>query len=356
MSQAQADFAILGTTPQARLLAGLLAGTHGKSVVFVGESRSGFRLPRDLDLSIAPLTRPDSWALLRAAQPVVQKLITRIGGRTSWGRLDPVLFADSAEGQQALAHIRQIAQGFGLAVEKLRPNALSNGREGVVFRDVTMIHRVVAEPALDRWMVQQGASVLDPRSDIVVHTDGSGEIRFGEAAISATQCVLADDAAILRHLPAENWPTLLLRRPATTILTEPTGRIAAPVMLEIDSGLTLWQRPEGGVAAFAPGPMDNVLGKISALLGGTVHRAGQSQYESLITRDGAPAAGRIDGSGPDVLAGFGPSGMFFAPALARWLAGVATEDENRWLAARLVTRSAHTSPVAEYAAPLEAMS
>jgi hypothetical protein len=356
MSQAQADFAILGSTPQARLIAGLLAGTHGKSVVFAGESQSGFRLPRDLDLSIAPLTRPESWALLRAAQPMVQKLITRIGGRASWSRLDPVLFADSAEGQQALAHIRHMAQGFGLAVEKLRPKALAKGRDGVVFRDATMIHRAVAEPALDRWMLQQGVHILDPRSDIMVHADGSGEIRAGETAISVTQCVLADDAALLRHLPAERWPALMLRRPATTILTEPTGRIAAPVMLEIDSGLTLWQRPEGGIAAFGPGPMDHVLGEVSALLGGVVHRAGQSQYESLATRDGAPAAGRVNGSGPDVLAGFGPSGMFFAPALARWLAGVATEDENRWLAARLVTRSAQASPVAEYAAPLEAMS
>lgn len=355
MSQAPADFAILGSSLQARLIAGLLAGTHGKSVVFVGESQSGFRLPRDIDLSIAPLTRPDSWALLRAAQPLVQKLIARIGGRTSWGRLDPVMFADSAEGQQALAHIRHMAEGFGLAAEKLPPNAMAKGREGVVFRDATMIHRAVAEPALNRWMLQQGVHILDPRSDITVHADGSGEIGAGETAIPIVQCVLADDAAILRHLPAERWPALLLRRHGTTILTEPTGRIAAPVMLEIDSGLTLLQRSEGGITAFGPGVMDNVLGRVSALLGGMVHRAGQSQYDGVGTSDGAPAAGRIEGSGPDVLAGFGPSGIFFAPALARWLAGNASEDENRWQAARLVTRSADASPVAEYTAPLEAL-
>ncbi|UXN73439.1 hypothetical protein N8D56_21620 [Devosia sp. A8/3-2] len=313
MSQAPADFAILGTTPKARLIAGLLAGTHGKSVVFVGESQSGFRLPRDIDLSIAPLTRPDSWALLRAAQPMVQKLIARIGGRTSWSRLDPVLFADSVEGQQALAHIRHMAQGFGLAVEKLRPNAPAKGREAVVFRDATMIHRAVAEPALDRWMIQQGVRVLDPRSDIAVHADGSGEIGIGETGIPVAQCVLADDAAILRHLPAENWPALLLRRHGTTILTEPTGRIVAPVMLEIDSGLTLLQRPKGGIAAFGPGPMDNVLGEVSALLGGRVHRAGQSQYDSVATSDGSPRCGPDRGQWPRCAGRLRADGHFLCP-------------------------------------------
>lgn len=358
MSRAPADFAILGTTPQARLIAGLLAGTHGKSVLFVGESQSGFRLPRALDLSMAPLTRPESWALVLSALPVVQKLMTRIGGRTSWGRLDPVLFADSAGGQQALAHIRHMATGFGLAAERLRPNAVAEGRQGVMFRDTTIIHRAIAEPMLERWMIEQGVQLLDPRGDIVLHADGSGEIHLGQATLSAVQCVLADDAALLRHLPPERWPALLARRQAATILTEPTGRIAAPVMVEIDTGLTLWQRPAGGVAAFGPGRMDEVLGGVSALLGGArnVHRAGQSQYEIIATQDGAPAVGRIDGTGPDVLAGFGPSGVFMAPAIARWLAGVASDEESRWLTDRLVSRALGASTVAEYAAPAEALS
>ncbi|GLQ10260.1 hypothetical protein GCM10007913_21920 [Devosia yakushimensis] len=358
MTETRVDFAILGATPQARLIAGLLAGMQGKSVVFVGESQSGFRLPRALDLSIAPLTRPESWALLQSGRAEVQKLITRIAGRKSWTRLDPMLFADSGEGQQALAHIRHMASGFGLAAERPRPDAMARGREGVLFRDAILIDRATAEPALDRWMALQGVQLGGPQSDVIIRDDGSGVIRTDQAAISARQCVLADDAAILSHLPAERWPNLLVQGYGTTILTEPTGRIAAPVMQEIDSGLTLWQRPEGGVVAFGPGRMDRVLEAVSALLGGerTVHRAGQSQYGIVTTRDGAPAVGRIDGSGCDILAGFGAVGIFLAPAIARWLAGIAAPQEDRWLSARLVNRPASSSAVAEYFPAMEALS
>ncbi|HWU18240.1 MAG TPA: FAD-dependent oxidoreductase [Devosia sp.] len=357
MSDPPMDFAILGATPQARLIAGLLAGVHGKSVAFVGESQSGFRLPRALDLSIAPLTRPESWALLQAGRQDVQKLMTRISGRKSWTRLDPMLFADSAEGQQALAHIRHMASGFGLAAERPRPDAMARGRDGILFRDATLIDRAVAEPALDRWMGQQGVRLCAPESNVTIHDDGSGEIRGDRGNISAVQCVLADDTALLSHLPAERWPHLLVQAHGTTILTEPTGRIAAPVMQEIDSGLTLWQRPEGGVVAFGPGRMDRVLEAANALLGGAraLHRAGQSQYGIVTTRDGAPALGRIDGSGCDVLAGFGLTGIFLAPAIARWLAGVAAPQEDHWFSARLVNRSATPSVVADYFPAVEAL-
>ena len=69
MTEAHADFVVVGSTPLARLVAGLLASVHGKTVVFSGESQSGYRLPRGLDLSVAPITRPETWALLKAVLP-----------------------------------------------------------------------------------------------------------------------------------------------------------------------------------------------------------------------------------------------------------------------------------------------
>ena len=68
----------------------------------------------------------------------------------------------------------------------------------------------------------------------------------------------------------------------------------------------------------------------------------------MITADAAPAVGRLHGTGPDVLAGLGPIGAFLAPAIARWLCGVAVPAENTWLGARLVDREAVGSPVAEF--------
>ncbi len=69
MSQPTADFAVFGGTPLARLLAGLLAAKHGRRVVFVGESLSGYRLPRSIDLTVAPLTRPKAGRCSAPAPP-----------------------------------------------------------------------------------------------------------------------------------------------------------------------------------------------------------------------------------------------------------------------------------------------
>ncbi|MNT89335.1 hypothetical protein D3C72_2300460 [compost metagenome] len=79
-------------------------------------------------------------------------------------------------------------------------------------------------------------------------------------------------------------------------------------------------------------------------------QAGQSSYETLLTADAAPALGRLRGTGPDIIAGLGPSGAFLAPAIARWLCGKGTAAESAWLGARLVDRQAVPSSVAEFGA------
>lgn len=352
MNQAPIDFAIIGSTPLARLVAGLLASVHGKSVVFSGESQAGYRLPRGIDLSVAPLTRPETWALLKTGLPETLKLISRIGGRGAWSRVDPVFFASTAAGKEALAHVRHMALAFGHGAEPVPANLLGSGREGLLLRDAVLLHRPTLEPGLDSWLSQHKVRRLGDDERIEVRADGSAELVSAEARIEIGQTVLADDAAIIGHMPAAHWPAVLARRVSSTIFTEPTQAIMAPVACQLDSGLTLVQRRDRGITAMGPGAIDPFASELGELLGPNraFRQAGQSSYETLATGDAAPAVGRINGGGPDVLAGFGPTGAFFAPLIARWLSGTAAAAESAWLEARLVDRAASPSPVAEVGA------
>ena len=83
MSESAVDFAVFGSSPLASLVAGLLASRHKRRVIIVGEPEARYRLPRALDLSVAPITRPETWALLTANKADSAKLISKIGGRNA---------------------------------------------------------------------------------------------------------------------------------------------------------------------------------------------------------------------------------------------------------------------------------
>lgn len=350
MSEAIADFAVIGSTPLARLLAGQLAGTHGRSVLYVGESQSSYRLPRGLDLSVAPITRPESWAMLRHGIDETVKLIGRIAGRGGWSHVDPLFFTGDPAAAEALAHIRHMALGFGIAAEPAAPTLPVAHRSGIVLRDALRLNRPVLEPALDQWLERQGVRRL-ASGKIEISDDGSAALHAGDKSFTARQAILADHDAILAHLPQGQWPALLRRHPASSILTTPARPLPTPVMLEIQSGITLLQQPEGGIAAIGLQEMATFSGRIQTLLGRDrqVEQAGQTTFSAIATSDGAPAIGRVAGVGADVVAGMGMAGAFMAPALARWLCDAATPFEAAWFGARLVSRTANVRSVAEFA-------
>lgn len=349
MSVTEFDFAVFGSSPLPQLLAGLLATQHGRSVALIGESQAGYRLPRSIDLSVAPLTRPDTWALLTSVLPESTRLLSKIGGRAAWGRVDPIFFAQGQFHGEALSHVRHMAQGFGLAADPVSASQIGPDRKGVVIRDAIRINRPGLEAGLDRWLEQAGVRRLSPQK-VDIATDGSTEILSGGAAYGATQAVLAEDDAIMAWLPLRQWPGLLQRRHCASILTTPTRALAATLMVDLNSGAVLTQQAEGGIAAFGPGDLATFSGHLQTLLGQErqVEQAGQTAFQTLETSDGAPALGRVAGVGADVVAGLGAIGAFLAPALARWLCGEASAPESAWFQARLVNRNGKSAPVGDY--------
>ena len=353
MRQTHADYVIVGATPLACLLAGLLASAHGKTVLLQGDNPSEPGLSAGLDLSIAAITRPDSWALLAAAVPETTRLVTRIGGRAAIARLDPILFADTAPGKEWLGHIRHMAAAHGLAAERTPAHYLGKARDGVVLRDAVLLRRRVLQPALELWLAQVGVRRVEADTALQVQADGRAQCVLDDEVIEIGQTVLADDSAVRRHVPEFAWPGLLRPQVASIILTQPLPSIASPVMYQLDGGVMLHQQAEGGVLARGPGNLGQLAARLGKLLDrqGAFEQAGQSSAVRLITGDGAPALGRVAGTGPDVLAGLGTVGAFLAPAIARWLCGAGSAVENAWFGARLVDRNPDGGDVAEIGEP-----
>lgn len=312
MPGADYDLAILGSTPLAPLLAGLLAKTHGRRVVLCADPPSSYRLPRGFDLSAGPITRPETWALLKRTVPETVKLVRTFGSGV-YRRIDPLLVATTEAGREGLGHIRNVAAGFGVPAERYG--------DAMRFRDAILLRQFALHAALQPWL--DSAAVLRAgTADAMIKRDGTVRIDSSGSAVEAAQAVLCDDAATLKHLGSDSeriGPAHMM-----SVLTEPTAALRAPVMLHIDRGLILRQRRTGAIEAVGPetAPLDLPQG---------VRCAGRATFRSVVTTDGAPLAGIVRNR--MVVAGFGVTAAFLAPAIARFIAGASTEDERAWFAA-----------------------
>jgi hypothetical protein len=350
MSDSPADFAVFGSSPLARLLAGLLASTHNRKVLLIGESQSAFRLPRGIDLSVAPITRPETWAMLAEGIAETQRILSRIGARGALVRVDPIFLARNPIGIEALSHVEQMARGFRVAVEPVSPSVFSTPSHGIILRDALFLNRPALEAIADPWLDKVGIGRVVPEK-VVIAADGSAQLFARSTEVSARQAILVDPDAIMAFLPLRQWPALFRRQSATAIVGMPGRPLPAALVQQIDNGLTLVRQAEGGIAAIGSGGLGDCVSALQGLLGDARPReqSGQTMFSTLATLDGAPAVGRAGGIGADVIAGLGIAGVFFAPALAKWLSGEAHPHQSRWFGARLVNRSAKSASVSEYA-------
>jgi hypothetical protein len=349
MPQVPYDFLIVGNTPLAGLLAGLLSATLKRRVCLVGSSNSSFRLARGIDLSVAPVTRPETWSLLRKAVPETLKLLGQIDGRRSFTRLDPVFVAETPATASALAHMRHMAMEFGHAVERLPENEVLTNATAYRIRDAVMIVRADLEASLPAWLERLDVGRLAVEdAKVTINDRGGALIEAKGQQVEAGHCVLADDAAILEHIDAETRDALFHMQQTTAILSGPARALPAPVMMFSDRGVVLSQRPGRGMLAIASGSPKDALPRIGSCLDGlgSIRLAGQTRFAGLMTLDGAPLVGSAPGGKATLLAGLGPIAAFLAPALARLLAGVPSEGERAYFEQRQA--AADRSAVAEF--------
>jgi hypothetical protein len=329
------ELAVIGSTPLAGLLAGLLAAEHGKRVVLVSEGSSAFRLVQGIDLAAAILTRPESWARLIAGSTETRRLVRRIGGRGALRRIDAVFVGETSASLAALSHMRHVARGLGVAVERREGLA---GRESAAFRvrDVALIDRQRLAEGLAKWHARTGVLRLDAGgTNAVISGDGSARFHADGQVIEAAHTILADDAAVAAQMAGAGDDSILKLLATTAMATEPARRLMAPVLVYPDRRVTLLRREGGSVLGLAAGRAETAAARVGSCLVGQrpLKRVGQRLFRSVVTRDGAPLV-EVRPGGVSRVAGFGPPAAFFAPALARLVAGAASTDEERYFSAR----------------------
>jgi hypothetical protein len=188
---------------------------------------------------------------------------------------------------------------------------------------------------------------LDSReTTVTLNREGGAKLSHGGEAEHA---ILADDSAILAEVSETQRDRLLVVQPALALLTAPS-RKPQPVFIDYpDRGLTLQQRGPGGVAALVTGDPATAHPRLGASIDPAepLARAGEMQFTTFGALDGAPLLGTLRASKANLVAGFGLTGAFLAPAIARAIAGQSTGEEAGWFAARGSARPARLT-AAEY--------
>lgn len=191
--------------------------------------------------------------------------------------------------------------------------------KGWAFRHIALLQQDLAQQRIAAWLTDLGINSLD------------------DGPVEANQNVLADDTAIFDLLPEEQRPALLAVQPMLSTLIAAPRPLAAPLLLYPDRGVALLRRPGHAVLALVGGETA-VDGRLASTLAGPfpLKRLAAARFRRLVSSDGAPVIRLGYGPKPTLLGGFAGTAPFFAPLLARHLAGAASADEIAWVAAHSV--------------------
>ncbi|MEO6396785.1 MAG: hypothetical protein ABIO40_12850 [Devosia sp.] len=344
MDESAFDIAIFGSNVPARLLAAALCATHGKRVVLVGEPFSPLRLPAQLHLSVLPVTRPETWTLLAKAEAETIALLGGAGVATALVRTALGFRADLPQTIEALGHVRHLALTYGLEATFSR-----DGRQLTLGNAVSFAEEMLT-PLVDAWLTRLGVVRL-PGADteFSILKNGSAVLTTGEQLVTAQQIALADDGALLARLSERERPALLRVGGATAVLTSAVRAASPPILNFLDRGTTLSRR-NGGFLVHLEGESETEE-RLGACLADQppLHRLATRRMRRVGTADGVPIIGWLKTPRLFVVAGLGSAAAFFAPALARLVAGVPTAEEKRWFAARS-PNAASRAMVAEFVA------
>lgn len=334
MTEQRFDCLVIGSGPLPGLVAGFLAQSHDKRVALIGSHWSPFQLQRQIPVAAALWTRPESLKLLARLRDETTRLLGTMGkGLVERG--DMLLVAEAPESIEALSHFRHMARALGWPAETTLDRHLP-GASLVRLRDVARLVDGRLGPALESWLERVGVTRL-PLRDIKLTVRRDATIGLGTTAgeVTATQVLLADDAAILAHAPQAFIERQFAPVPMAAFLVEDSRALGATTVHYVDRGLLLARGPNGAVHVLASGDPLSVEARIGTTLsdGKPVRGSGEVRFMGLATPDGAPLLGPVRGE-IHAIGGLQASAPFFAPLIARYLAGSIAPQEAEWLAIR----------------------
>ncbi|MCB1517201.1 MAG: hypothetical protein KDJ19_06250 [Hyphomicrobiaceae bacterium] len=300
-------------------------------MLFVTDRSRPYRLTRDLPANFGFFLNPHAWQVLKSCRDEAQHLINEAGGRGLIKRRDLHIAAVSGAGAQALDHVTQLARFYGYESESVPVEQVIKPRASGVVRGVMSF-----DPARF-WLKFFGRINSDKitiadfaNMSVGFGTSGGAEIRANEQTFRAKRIALIDSEAISHYCPDDLLSGCF-----------ETGQ---------DSVIGLTQRsrqretlfvPEFNLRQFVSGRFARVIGLRGSLDEALSNAAGLlSDFEpgqinalstrsSLAVKGGGPLAGRAGAGSPLLIAGFGLTAPFLAPALARLIAESLRPEEER---------------------------
>ncbi len=348
MKPNQYDLAVFGSSPQAQVLAALMAENQARRVLIVHNPASQVPLMRALDLSVGPIARPARWRALRRGVEETLRVAAAAGLGTSLDRCDVVMVRDGPSGAAALGHIRAMADAHGLAVERLAPAGPAREETGapsdaLIWRDATRFDAGRAHGRFAEWHERVGVTRLGigEIGELLITRDGTVRLEGRGERMTAGQAVLADDEAILAHANAPDIGARLASVAMTGLLTEPVKtRLPGRAAVVIGEGLVVLQHASGVLSAFGEGSGGRLAERLLSHLSGfeDVRLAGRSRYSMLRSIDGAPVVGRGRTRRVWIVGGLGMTGLFEMASLGRFISGQSDRQETAFWRAHSLDR------------------
>ncbi len=342
MSAQSETIAVVGSTPFAWLLAGLLAADHSRAVVLLSDPPDPNRLWPRPSASIVPMARPEAWMLMHDHGADALRRITRIAPRAV-ERVKGQMSAHTADAIAAIGHMRGIMAGLGYLIE---PVSSAKGQLSVTIGDARIFNPGRLVEAFAQWLAKENVAVVNSARGLKVRKDGTAN--FGATTID--KVVLADDEAIIEWLSDEEIATFGHVEPFVGIASAPMRMLERRLLFDLDNGAALCQFSGGSIQGAAIDADGLGLERIAHCLpkGVTGRLAGQTQFRRIVPHDGAPILGATRRARTFSIAGLGGLDLMLAPVLARSIVGTGTADEAEWVASHGADLRQPRSNVAEF--------
>lgn len=320
------DFAIAGSSAFAATLALALAKKHDARVCLIGHLPAPLQISRDIALSPAPFSRPETMRLIEKSGRELRKFL----GASLFSRRNVGFAARSPTGQAAAAHARHMLESFG-TVTSLLPKA--EGLAGFVAEGIWSLNPQLLFDTLPARLADADVPVLELVEDL---SPGKDMVRFAtrNGFVTADRLIVTDASCgeCLGTLPkgmTQGW--------RTAMRTEPVRGFARKLMVDVETGGYLAGRPDGRIEAFAGSEVEPDAGKwLGAFLppGASAEIVARKRIPVLVSTDGGPLVAALPKKAATLTIGFGVAGACVALPLARYLVGNSYQEDADWFAAR----------------------
>ena len=351
------EFGIMGTSLQAALLAGLLVKKHKKTICLFTKSYVLERLPRQICLSFNLSTRPKTWEIQENTISEATTIITKIGGRHALERVNPIIVCKGKPGGQAMAHMYHLLSSNDYEIERLSKQQYPATSGAYKIRGAKIVHSQIMWPRLFKWLKTVGVEILDPEKfELVFRRNGSvlakpyKKTDYDSNMIEMDKFILADEESIIAHARKKDIERLFIPIQTSAIIATASYENKEKLTLNPEYQFSAISNLNGGYKVLANAPL-NMLG---ALMADFVdhhvkfHLQGKTTFNFLKPRDGAPVIGNPTPSSPWLLGGFGSHALFLTPAIARYIAQAADEQEMEYFTAHTASKKRNNKIIADY--------